>query len=114
MYSQFFIHVYKNLGTMGEIDASPSPPGDEENNAGQKDDGMLKFKKVDKKLEKLKKKYEKRGIVYISRLPPHLVRGCVDVLDPCIVCTPSLSHSCFYSSCRNLKSFVTCSKSMHQ
>lgn len=26
------------------------------------------------KLEKLKKKYEKRGIVYISRLPPRMVR----------------------------------------
>lgn len=31
-------------------------------------------KSIDKKLEKLKKKYERRGIVYISRLPPHLVR----------------------------------------
>ncbi|KAG7671282.1 putative Pre-rRNA-processing protein ESF2 [Nannochloris sp. 'desiccata'] len=29
-------------------------------------------KSIDKKLEKLKKKYERRGIVYISRLPPHL------------------------------------------
>jgi hypothetical protein len=38
-------------------------------------DAMLakSAKSIDKKLEKLKKKYEKRGIVYISRLPPHLV-----------------------------------------
>jgi hypothetical protein len=28
-----------------------------------------------KKLEKLKEKYEKKGVVYISRIPPHLVRG---------------------------------------
>lgn len=31
-------------------------------------------KTADKKVEKLKEKYEKRGIIYISRLPPHLVR----------------------------------------
>jgi hypothetical protein len=42
----------------------------------QKMDTMLakSAKSIDKKLEKLKEKYEKRGIVYISRLPPHLVR----------------------------------------
>lgn len=27
------------------------------------------------KLEKLKNKYEKRGVVYISRLPPRMVRS---------------------------------------
>lgn len=27
-----------------------------------------------KKLQKLQEKYDKRGIVYISRIPPHLVR----------------------------------------
>ena len=27
-----------------------------------------------KKLKKLKEKYDRRGIVYISRIPPHLVR----------------------------------------
>ena len=31
-------------------------------------------KTADKKIKKLKEKYERRGIVYISRLPPHLVR----------------------------------------
>jgi len=41
----------------------------------QKMDTMLakSAKSADKKLEKMKKKYERRGIVYISRLPPHLV-----------------------------------------
>lgn len=27
-----------------------------------------------KKLQKLRKAYEKRGIVYVSRIPPHMVR----------------------------------------
>ena len=27
-----------------------------------------------KKLDKLRKTYEKRGIVYVSRIPPHMVR----------------------------------------
>lgn len=32
-------------------------------------------KKLDKKkLEKLKEEYKRRGVVYMSRIPPHLVR----------------------------------------
>lgn len=27
-----------------------------------------------KKLQKLRKAYEKKGIVYVSRIPPHMVR----------------------------------------
>ena len=27
-----------------------------------------------KKLQKLQKQYERRGIVYVSRIPPHMVR----------------------------------------
>lgn len=30
--------------------------------------------KKSRKLEKLKSEHERRGIVYISRLPPHMVR----------------------------------------
>ena len=31
-------------------------------------------KNADKKIKKLQEKHEKRGIVYLSRLPPHMVR----------------------------------------
>ena len=27
-----------------------------------------------KKLQKLQKQYERRGVVYVSRIPPHMVR----------------------------------------
>lgn len=32
-----------------------------------------------KKLQKLQKQYERRGIVYVSRIPPHMVRNSSDV-----------------------------------
>ena len=40
-----------------------------------------------KKLQKLQKQYERRGIIYVSRIPPHMVRtslqfcSCVVALD---------------------------------
>jgi hypothetical protein len=57
----------------------PSTSGDtsaeEESNAGE--DGRNPMvgnnKNLKSKLERLKEKYEMRGIVYISRLPPRLV-----------------------------------------
>jgi hypothetical protein len=79
----------------------------------KKMDSMLakSAKSIDKKLEKLKEKYEKRGIVYISRLPPHLVRcfsnrnpnRCPDSFSLIVMFLPILHL--FY---RNHKSFVIC------
>ena len=61
-------------------------------------------KKSDKKLEKLKEKYEKRGIVYLSRLPPHLVRPRREILER-IVVRPLTAPIPSY---RNPRSFATC------
>lgn len=51
-----------------EPDAAPGPEtGD--TSGGER---THKTKLSTKKLEKLKKEYEKRGVVYLSRLPPHM------------------------------------------
>lgn len=49
-----------------------------------------------KKLQKLKEKNDKRGVVYISRLPPHLVRAAA-ATRPLLVatehwCSPAPLH----------------------
>ena len=37
-----------------------------------------------KKLQKLQKQYERRGIVYVSRIPPHMVRTSLESCS-CVV-----------------------------
>lgn len=55
---------------------------------GKADKKSLRIKKKysKEKLEKLKASYEKRGIVYISRIPPHMASN-VSILLACrILC----------------------------
>jgi len=60
----------------GEVVAEQPPPSDiiEEMEDKPSTSGSKNNSLGGKKLAKLKEKYEKRGIVYISRLPPHMVR----------------------------------------
>lgn len=76
-------------GSMDDSDVAESPRRGEElsdneaqeapRSAGRVDDPdtFLPPKLTKKKLEKLQEQYNKRGIVYMSRLPPHLVRAAV-------------------------------------
>ena len=56
---------------------SDAPPTDEETAAD--DHGSTKTRKHKlssaKKLEKMQQEHERRGVVYLSRLPPHIVSG---------------------------------------
>lgn len=58
---------------MEEDVEAPLNDGSEEKGASSPHAKTKKNSLNEKKLEKLKRKYEKRGIVYISRLPPHMV-----------------------------------------
>ena len=40
---------------------------------GQEPENLEKLSLQSKKLQKLRKAYENRGIIYVSRIPPHMV-----------------------------------------
>ena len=65
-----------------------------------------------KALKKLQDVYNKRGIIYISRIPPHLV-GCKAVFYRSVrpTCNKS-SNNTLFVGCRSLKSCGTCCPSM--
>ena len=88
----------------------PSSSGEEDDFASQildKAKAAKSSKSDSRKVEKLKKKIENRGIVYLSRLPPHLVRFNCKIFEN--VCPPlPLTALLTPQPCRNLKSFDTC------
>ena len=51
-------------------------PADRDELSGKEAANPEKLALQSKKLQKLRKAYEKRGIVYVSRIPPHMVRQC--------------------------------------
>jgi len=65
---------------MSDIEEEP-PPSEGHSREELKDIPKTEKKKkinpklAKKKIEILKKKYEKKGIIYISRLPPHMVNS---------------------------------------
>ena len=63
------------------------------------------------KLQKLRKAYQKRGIVYVSRIPPHMVRHAAGMH---LFDASSVTHTLTYMhlNCRNLKNCASCWSNM--
>ncbi len=65
-----------------------------------------------KKLQKLQKQYERRGIVYVSRIPPHMVRTSLESCS-CVFALISRGQTLSFNHLRrNHRSYGTCWNSM--
>lgn len=89
-------------------------PREDSQTAAEADNAALPVKQNNlgiKKLERLRKSYERRGVIHISRIPPHMVPNYEKS-----ELKPSLSHSLQalpnFTACRSHKSYDICWSSM--
>ena len=84
----------------------PDPDCDELSDQEAANPGNLALQS--KKLQKLQEAYKKRGIVYVSRIPPHMVRLC----STHAAVSADYTLTCMDLNCRNLKNCASCWSNM--
>lgn len=71
----FIFNKMQRKEDIGEEAMEPTKPQNTSEDANESEKFKQKNKKLSKKsLEKLKAEHERKGVVYISRIPPHMVR----------------------------------------